>query len=69
MKDELPNIWKPGCCCDKSCTPDTCMVLPDGKTCGMCAYSTRCLVCGFTRPERRVCDWFPRRYRDAEVER
>ena len=25
-----------GCCVDKACTPDTCMDLPAGKTCGDC---------------------------------
>lgn len=61
-----------GCCVDKKygtgCTPNTCMDLPDGKTCADCAHLSRCLSFGFTSsPERTSCDFFPRRFRLAAV--
>lgn len=57
-----------GCCADKSCTPDTCMGLPDGRTCGDCRHIERCLGFGFTgSPKRKDCDFFPRRFLEARV--
>ena len=55
-----------GCCIDKQygkgCTPETCMVLPDGKTCGDCVHIHRCkAIFGHTETDTE-CDWFPRRF-------
>jgi hypothetical protein len=65
-----------GCCLDRrlgftsGCTPATCMNLPDGQTCGGCAHLGRCVAFGFTSgPDRRVCDFFPRRFCLATVVR
>lgn len=57
---------KAGCCRDKSCTPQTCMVLPEGKTCGACAHFTRCQKIVGARAEYTVCDFFPRRFQEAQ---
>lgn len=59
-----------GCCIDKKygkgCTPETCMTLPDGKTCGDCVHAKRCLGIGYTpSPKVRDCSFFPRRFREA----
>lgn len=60
-------IVKHGCCADKSCTPDTCMGLPDGKTCGDCVHEYRCcLIFGHTQTDT-YCDWFPRKYQDKRM--
>jgi len=54
-----------GCCADKSCTPKTCMNLPDGKTCGDCVHIKRCKsIFGHTETDT-VCDWFPRRFQEV----
>ena len=62
---------KHGCCTDKACTPDTCMELPAGKTCGDCIHTYRCVaIFGHTAADT-YCDWFPRRFnpkRDASKE-
>ena len=65
-----------GCCVDRDfaaahpeatntrgCTPETCMELPDGKTCSNCVHETRCsTVFGLKVDGRTHCDWFPRRF-------
>jgi hypothetical protein len=53
-----------GCCVDKACTPETCMNLPEGKTCGDCVHAHRCCAIFGHKPEDTTCDWFPRRFRD-----
>jgi hypothetical protein len=55
-----------GCCEDKKygkgCTPDTCMNLPDGLTCGDCYHINKCSkIFGHTSTDT-YCDWFPRRF-------
>jgi hypothetical protein len=52
-----------GCCVDKECNSETCMDLPDGKTCDSCERFGACLMLGITWTRRRSCDWFPRKYR------
>ena len=57
---------KAGCCIDGACNERTCMILPEGKTCGDCVHVARCRgVFGHT-PTDTVCDWFPRRFREAK---
>lgn len=57
-----------GCCADKSCTPKTCMNLPDGKTCGDCVHIERCEgIFGHTETDT-VCDWFPRKFRQRDFD-
>jgi hypothetical protein len=51
-----------GCCMDKSCTPDTCMVLPGRMVCGDCEHLSRCHGLFQCKPERTSCDFFPRRF-------
>lgn len=53
---------KQGCCVDGSCDPSTCMVLPDGFSCGDCRHLQRCTQLFGAAPERRFCDFFPRRF-------
>lgn len=53
-----------GCCVDAKCTPDTCMALPEKKTCGDCVHRDLCCrVFGHTAKDT-YCDWFPRRFRE-----
>jgi len=54
---------KPGCCVDKSCTPETCMKLPWNRTCGDCLNYDRCFSLFYCSPGRTTCDWFPRRFK------
>lgn len=69
------RVPRSGCCVDRKygsprgCTPATCMVLPEGRTCDECAHNSRCrVVFGFTNlAGRRICDWHPRRFRLAVV--
>lgn len=56
---------KLGCCVDKSCTPTTCMNLPEGKTCADCRNYNRCHGLLGNRAKSQVCDFFPSRF--AEV--
>lgn len=52
-----------GCCTDKACTADTCMDLPEGKTCGDCVHIARCkAIYGHVETDTS-CDWFPRKFR------
>ena len=51
-----------GCCVDKECTRATCMDLPAGQTCAGCKHFRRCVMLFGCEPERRTCDWFPRRF-------
>ena len=57
-----------GCCVDRKygtprgCTDETCMRLPDGQTCGVCARFRYCESwLGLTGNET-ACDWHPRRF-------
>jgi hypothetical protein len=56
-----------GCCVDKKygegCTPETCMVLPQGMTCGDCVHIHRCKAIYGHVEQDTECDWFPRRFR------
>ena len=52
-----------GCCVDGHCTPDTCMDLPDGQTCGDCIHVRRCVAMFGHFPTDTSCDWFPRRFK------
>lgn len=56
-----------GCCVDKACTSDTCMKLPDGKTCGDCRHVERCVSMFGHVPSDAYCDWFPRRFAEKPV--
>lgn len=51
-----------GCCADKSCTPQTCMDLPENKTCAQCVHERRCVTLFGAKPENAWCDFFPRRF-------
>jgi hypothetical protein len=72
--ERLHREWgaplRDGCCSDRSCAPDTCMVLPWPLCCADCRRYTR--LCRLTidgiEPEDRVCDFFPRRFRAVEAE-
>lgn len=59
------DTMKHGCCTDKACTPETCMELPQGKTCADCVRINYCISLGVTDTARTSCDWFPRRFKDA----
>lgn len=57
-----------GCCVDKAygkgCTPETCMQLPEGKTCGDCVHIARCkAIFGHVETDT-YCDFFPRWFRE-----
>jgi len=54
-----------GCCVDKKCTPETCMNLPEGKTCGDCVHIHRCKAMFGHVEADTYCDWYPRRFREA----
>lgn len=56
---------KLGCCHDSSCDEKTCMVLPEGKTCGDCVHMSRCKVMFGHVETDTYCDWFPRKFREA----
>lgn len=56
-----------GCCVDRACTPETCMNLPAGMTCGQCVHLDRCTKIYGHKPEDTVCDWFPRKFRLREA--
>jgi len=55
-----------GCCIDrrygKGCTKETCMNLPEGKTCGDCKFLWWCSKTLGREPESTTCDYFPRRF-------
>ena len=55
-----------GCCVDrkygKGCTPKTCMILPEGESCGTCVHLKRCVLIFGHKPEDTYCDWFPRKF-------
>jgi len=57
-----------GCCVDKACTSETCMQLPEGKTCGHCFHAYRCNVLFGHKDTDTYCDWFPRRFREPYEE-
>ncbi len=56
---------KHGCCVDKKCTPNTCMELPAGKTCGDCYHVARCTAIFGHTARDKYCDWFPRRFKEV----
>ncbi len=51
-----------GCCADKACTDKTCMELPAGKTCGVCAHFRHCEAFYAHARSDTYCDFFPRRF-------
>jgi hypothetical protein len=53
-----------GCCTDKTCTPQTCMELPEGVRCRQCLLKVQCVdLLGDSYDENHTyCDWFPRRF-------
>ena len=54
---------KQGCCMDKACNENTCMNLPENKTCGDCVNIKICkAVYGHTENDT-YCDFFPRKFR------
>lgn len=65
----------PGCCVDRvyaefgtparGCSPDTCMTLPSGQSCGTCFHHNRCTGLFGAKTENTVCQFFPRRFRAA----
>lgn len=57
-----------GCCTDHACTPNTCMRLPTGVTCGDCAHWARCNGLYDCKLTDTTCDWFPRQFRKRAVE-
>jgi hypothetical protein len=68
-----------GCCVDrdyykkdgrgsKGCDEETCMQLPEGKTCADCVHTERCCeVLGCSSPDRDYCDFFPRRFHQRQA--
>lgn len=60
---------KHGCCVDEACTEETCMELPDRKTCGDCyAFSYCSRLCGHKETDT-YCDFFPRRFKQSDKEK
>jgi hypothetical protein len=55
-------IRKHGCCVDKKCDSETCMNLPEGKTCGHCIHSLRCVAMFGHVLTDTYCDFYPRRF-------
>lgn len=59
-----------GCCIDRDyegarrCNEQTCMNLPDEKTCGDCVHETRCTTIFGAKSENSYCQFFPRRFRE-----
>ena len=58
-----------GCCVDKSCTPETCMRLPEGKACGDCFHFLRCQQFAWAESLNTTCDFFPRRFVETQPAR
>lgn len=56
-----------GCCADKTCTPETCMELPEGTTCGGCYAFEHCRAFYGHTPEDTYCDFFPRRFHPGKA--
>ena len=52
-----------GCCDDGACDSDTCMGLPEGKTCSDCTSFRQCKSMIGVEETNTVCDFFPRRFR------
>lgn len=50
------------CCTDKSCSSETCMRLPEGRTCGGCNHYNRCFWLFDCVPGSTACDFYPRRF-------
>lgn len=57
-----------GCCADKKCTPETCMNLPNGKTCKDCFWCKRCVSMFGATEIDTACGWFPRRFMKRDLE-
>lgn len=55
---------KQGCCVDKKCDTESCMNLPDGKTCGDCMHARRCIAMFGHTATDTYCDFYPRRFRE-----
>lgn len=51
-----------GCCADKCCNADTCMALPDGKTCADCRTAAYCQKVLGMKLDSPSCDFYPRRF-------
>lgn len=56
-----------GCCADKACTSETCMLLPEGKTCGDCVHCYRCTRIYGMHETDTACSFFPRKFLDKET--
>jgi len=53
-----------GCCADKACDSNTCMELPQGKTCGDCFAFRHCAAFYGRKATDTYCDFFPRRFKE-----
>lgn len=61
--------WRTGqlCSCDdKNCTPETCMNLPQDKTCENCIFEKFCEQFHGRTKNSTACDWFPRRFKESK---
>lgn len=56
------RVSKPGCCVDKACTSETCMILPEGMRCGYCVHAQRCSQIYGQSMDSARCQWFPRKF-------
>lgn len=57
-----------GCCADKACNAQTCMELPQGKTCGDCVNFRHCQAFYAHQADDTYCDFYPRRYRERTIQ-
>lgn len=61
-----------GCCVDKQygkgCTDDTCMKLPEGKTCGSCRLFPRCKAFGIATFKKLIEMMVLADYSDVQLE-
>lgn len=55
-----------GCCDDGACTPETCMILPDGKHCSDCHHVLRCTAIFGAKETDSHCQFFPRRFHERK---
>lgn len=55
------------CCEQRACRPETCVALPDGKTCGDCVYAHLCSRGKAEHNAQTACDTFPRRFKERPV--
>jgi hypothetical protein len=56
------------CCALEECSTETCMALPDGKTCGDCARIGYCTAIWGQKTDCSVCGYFPRRFAERAAE-